>query len=43
MSVRQFFITLLFAAVGAVATAQVPDNDKIFAAINDIRSSTIRI
>ena len=38
MSVRQFFITLLFAAVGAVATAQVPDNDKIFAAINDINS-----
>ena len=38
MSVRGFFATLLLALVSAVATAQVPDNDKIFAAINDSKS-----
>ena len=38
MSVRRFFITILLAVVGLVATAQTPDNDKIFAVINDSNS-----
>ena len=38
MSVRRFLVTMLLAVVGFVVTAQVPDNDKIFAAINDSNS-----
>lgn len=38
MRLKKLFITLLLAVIGGAAMAQVPDNDKIFAAINDSNS-----